>query len=622
MTNKESTNNAPPTTGTRTINIEGKEFTYSIKKMENEEGASIELSEAIPDRNITFTYKTTTAKLVKDIKVLLICENLEEIITSLEDIFDKSKITVEKKEEDKYALKIEALTYGKLAKYELELERNEPIDEKIEVSIKIKELEKKYKEIKEEICKLEKNTNANMILNEETKNILIKNIKEEIIHDKDIKEILFKEFEEKIYNKYIKKENEEKNEDRMICKKVEESVKKMNEICSNKVDEKVFNDNINKLKEDINNKINEIKEIRKNEENKEIDKYVNTKINENIKENKIIKNINEQINVLNEKNKDNYILMKVQIGSHDKGKDIPIIRQCYTYKLFKNFELEDIEVEIDGEKSPIKYKANHNSHLCKIFNYNEKEKDEIDSKKVYKELNNNYEFYWNFEKEGIYNIKIIFNKKLCSCAGLFYRCDNVIEIDMSKFDCTNVLSCKLMFYRCSKLKKINFGKLDFSLVTRFYGMFDECCNLVDLDVTNFNTKNSKSFSYMFSFCKNLKKIDVSKFNSSKCEHISYMFRCCYNITEIDMINWDISNLKHENEDNNINPISCLFCECKKLTKIKISGNIKEEEATKNLDGSYLFKDIPEDGEIITSKKVKCNIPLDGNLPQNWVRSKE
>ena len=55
-----------------------------------------------------------------------------EIITSLQEIFDKSKITVKKKEE-KYVMNIEAMTYRKLAKYELELEKNEPIDEKIEV---------------------------------------------------------------------------------------------------------------------------------------------------------------------------------------------------------------------------------------------------------------------------------------------------------------------------------------------------------------------------------------------------------------------------------------------------------------------------------------------------------
>ncbi len=174
-----------------------------------------------------------------------------------------------------------------------------------------------------------------------------------------------------------------------------------------------------------------------------------------------------------------------------------------------------------------------------------------------------------------------------------------------------------MFRGCSNIKEINFGKLDFSLVTDFSEMFYYCRNLVDLDVTNFNTKNSKSFYYMFFYCKNLKKIDVSKFNSSKCEDISHMFYSCKNITEIDMIDWDMSNLKYKDK---ICPFYNLFSSCEKLAKIKISGNINKEEIKGKVGNP--FSGIPENGEIITSEKVMCNIPLDGNLPQNWARNKE
>ena len=190
---------------------------------------------------------------------------------------------------------------------------------------------------------------------------------------------------------------------------------------------------------------------------------------------------------------------------------------------------------------------------------------------------------------------------------------NIIQIDLSKFDCSNVLSCNLMFAYCSNVKEINLGKLDFSLVTDFSHMFHGCNNLVNLDVTNFNTKNSKSFYQMFRYCYNLKKIDVSKFNSSKCETINLMFQDCKSITEIDMINWDMSNLKFDNDYGN--PIDYLFCNCSNLKKIKISGNLKKEEANKNYY-LHIFDDIPKSGELITKKNVECNIPLDGYLPQN------
>ena len=178
-----------------------------------------------------------------------------------------------------------------------------------------------------------------------------------------------------------------------------------------------------------------------------------------------------------------------------------------------------------------------------------------------------------------------------------------------------------MFGGCRDVKKIEFGKLDFSLVTDFRWMFDHCRNLDKLDVSNFNTKNSKSFRGMFYWCEKLKLIEVSKFNSSKCESIHYMFSECHELTEIDMLNWDMSNLKYDGELDKINPIDYLFFCCYKLYKIKISGNLKIEEAEKEFNG-YTFGRIPRSGDLILNKIVSCNIPLDGYLPQNWSRIKE
>ena len=168
---------------------------------------------------------------------------------------------------------------------------------------------------------------------------------------------------------------------------------------------------------------------------------------------------------------------------------------------------------------------------------------------------------------------------------------------------------------------IDSKKLDFSLVDNFSYMFDRCENLIDLDVTNFNTKNSKSFIFMFNECKNLKKIDVSKFNTSKCENIRAMFQNCHSIEEIDMINWDMSNLKYENKYKE-NPIDGLFNGCKKLKKIKISGNIKKEEVKKGDFKGKIFNNIAVNGELIMNKNIECNIPLDEYLPQNWFMNKE
>ena len=338
-----------------------------------------------------------------------------------------------------------------------------------------------------------------------------------------------------------------------------------------------------------------------------------------MKDHQVIKKLNEQMNSFMEKNKkrDNFMILKIKITKEDLRKEIRIINQCSTYKLFKNFERDDIDVELNGVKIYLRYKSNSNdSSDC--LKYIQNSVDTKESEEIFKICgNNNYQFFWIFDTEGIYTFKIIFKKKLISCAGMFYKSENLTEIDISKFDCSNVLSCNSMFWGCDELRAINLGKLDFASSRSFKYMFYYCSNVTTLDVTNFDTRNSKSFYGMFSFCSKIKKIDVSKFNSSKCEDISCMFSDCNNLNEIDMISWDMSNLRYTDGNN---PISYLFDNCKKLTRIKISGNLKEEVARENLENP--FGGIPESGELVTSKKVKCKIPLDGYLPQNWSRNKE
>ena len=408
------------------------------------------------------------------------------------------------------------------------------------------------------------------------------------------------------------RKKEKEDNEKLISQKIENSVNKiLDENYSNKV-----NESINKIKEDINHQIKEINNIKNKIEDKE---YFKNKINEN----EVIKNVNQQINLIKEKIKDNYIILKMQINKEDIEADIRIINQCLNYNYLKNFELDDIDIEINNEKIPIKYTCDSSDNL-----YNDNSESSCGGySDIYNTLTTKYLFYWNFMNEGLYTIKIIFKKQLSSCKRMFYDCENIIEADLSKFDCSKVFSCQEMFYDCSNIKKIHLGNLDFSFVNYFNSMFRGCKNLIDLDVSNLNTKNSKSFAYMFSECCNLSKIDVSKFDSSNCEDIRYMFDCCSNLTEIDMINWDMSNILYYGKYENFKG---LFFYCEKLKKIKISGNFRDTEKTQQENISYkkhkkgkkrkygdIFDHIAEKGELITNKNLKCNIPLDKYLPNNW-----
>ena len=158
-------------------------------------------------------------------------------------------------------------------------------------------------------------------------------------------------------------------------------------------------------------------------------------------------------------------------------------------------------------------------------------------------LEHGYNFFLMFQIKGIHKIKIIFKKKLYDCSFLFNNCKEIIEIDLSNFDYSQMTAAESMFDKCQSLYKVNLGKLDFSLCKNFKSLFNESKKLENIDVSHFNTKNSITFEKMFCGCRKLKYVNVSKFNSSKCESINSMFKYCENLYEIDMIKWDLSNIK-------------------------------------------------------------------------------
>ena len=59
----------------------------------------------------------------------------------------------------------------------------------------------------------------------------------------------------------------------------------------------------------------------------------------------------------------------------------------------------------------------------------------------------------------INNIKLIFDNNIESCGNMFYGSYNIIEIDFSNFDFSQVRNVTFMFRNCSNLEKINFGNI-------------------------------------------------------------------------------------------------------------------------------------------------------------------
>ena len=448
-----------------------------------------------------------------------------------------------------------------------------------------KEITRLNNEIKEINLKInKKEDDIKNILNE--KDIMIKGLNNKILEQ----EIIIQENRNIILN---------------LNKKIEEVDHKfMNELIEkdNKINENINDINNNILKDkkyllnELDNKCNELKIMGDN-------------IN-----NQLTGKINDEINLLKEKN-DNYITLKINIEKSDIGKKIKLLNQCKIYKYFNNFELNDIIIIIDDNIINLQY------DYIDEYKYDEESKNCDKAQRIYFELETPLYFYYEFSKPGIHLIKINFKKELKSCENIFRGCNKIFEINLSHFNCSYISSCESMFDGCYLLKKINFGLLDFSLVKTFKNMFYECKELIELDVSKFDTKNSITFESMFEGCINLQKIDVSKFNSSKCEQIGRMFMNCKNITEIDMLNWNLSNLKEEGFFSFFfwgkkNAIDRLFSGCKKIKIIKLNTNFNEGLRIENI-----FDGIPGNGTFIYKKGNKCNIPLK-IFPLRWNKFEE
>jgi len=149
---------APPSIGGNKIIFEDSEFYYTIGELESKDGIYIKLSEAKPEKNVYFIYEASNEKLIKEIDLFIIFQNTEQRINLLYKTFKDDKVKIIKKEE-KYFLELEFVVSGLEKKYEIEIERieiHEPTKEDLINSFK--DLNEKFKELKDEINVIKKNT--------------------------------------------------------------------------------------------------------------------------------------------------------------------------------------------------------------------------------------------------------------------------------------------------------------------------------------------------------------------------------------------------------------------------------------------------------------------------------
>ena len=140
--------------------------------------------------------------------------------------------------------------------------------------------------------------------------------------------------------------------------------------------------------------------------------------------------------------------------------------------------------------------------------------------------------------EGDNIIKMVWNIKLTTCENMFKGLSNITEVDLTKFDSSNVISTSYMFNECTNLKFININEnFNTSLVTSMNNMFSYCKALISLNISHFNTTLVKNFDFLFSECNSLKSLDISNFITSQATNMKYMFSGCHLLTSLNLSNF-------------------------------------------------------------------------------------
>ena len=176
--------------------------------------------------------------------------------------------------------------------------------------------------------------------------------------------------------------------------------------------------------------------------------------------------------------------------------------------------------------------------------------------------NSSYLFY-NFSKlTEIENVNLLDTSNVINMRAMFYECNRLTNLDVSKFDTSKVTNMDSMFFRCINLTSLDVSKFDTSQVTSMNSMFTVCSSLTSLDVSNFDTSQVTDMDYMFTSCSSLTSLDVGNFDTLQVKNMREMFLGCSSLTSLDLSNFDTSK---------VTDMEYMFYECNNLTSLDLSN---------------------------------------------------
>ena len=161
--------------------------------------------------------------------------------------------------------------------------------------------------------------------------------------------------------------------------------------------------------------------------------------------------------------------------------------------------------------------------------------------------------FFESPKDGFIKLKVYFFVPIPSLDFLFFDCEDLINVDLSNINTTDMTRISYTFYNCKNLEEVNMTSIETSNVEYMEFLFAGCENLVNIiGLENLNTSSVKFTTGMFFNCKNIQNVNLSSFDLDNLEEPDGMFVNTQSLRLVNLGNsTNANNLFDASEEYNI-----------------------------------------------------------------------
>ncbi len=185
-------------------------------------------------------------------------------------------------------------------------------------------------------------------------------------------------------------------------------------------------------------------------------------------------------------------------------------------------------------------------------------------------------------------------------SNMFQNCSVLRYLDLSSFVGSSVISVQYAFSGCTMLTSLDLSNFKASSATNMEYMFSECQSLKSLNLSSFVTSKCTTMKYMFYNCKQLEILDISNFDTSKVSNMDYMFHNCENLISLDLSNFNISSIR---------TIKNMLSNCRTLMYLNLK--LKSFATTNSISTDDFMSNISNDLKICIDSSVSNVFSING-----------